>query len=279
MNAIKNAEQKEDFTHLEVEYTGKYALGSKGGELLYFYGIEKNTLEQISTIDGHMGPVTSISFSKNGKYAVSTDFAGGLIFMEISNGNVYKKFIKQITENKPIYDTAMLTGTVGNETVFCGCENGEVHMIDVGNGIEQNSNVFVADEDAIISLDCNSDYLITASSSGNLKYTQICGNKLLDSKKISTFHGEISSVKITKKNCFERIYIAVGLTSGGLFICSYANSEFKVLDKFELGSPVYALKWAQGGFSLSVLHGENEIKVYDLQEDNTFKEVVVNQSN
>lgn len=261
------------YTQLQADFIGKYALGTKGTNTLEFLSIENGRMDKIMDVEGHNGPITSVTFAQNSRYIVTSDFTGYLIFWEIANDNLHKRFEKQITENGPVYDTAILTGIVGNQMVFCACENGLIKLLDINNFIEQSFIDFKADEDAISCVDANQSFLITASFANALKFTEICNNRLMESKTIDNFDDEITSVKITRKNCFEQTFLAVSHATGKLSIYEYTQGEFTVINNFNLKGEIYALDWAQGGFSLSVLYGQNEVKVFEIGETNTFEEV------
>ena len=104
------------------------------------------------------------------------------------------------------------------------------------------------------------------------------GSKLQDSITIYKVNNEPTVIKITRKNCFDKTFIAIGTGDGVVTILErdIDTAEFKVNKVIQLEGPIYSLVWSKGGFSLSVLFSKNEcIKVFEITEEGSFEEVEV----
>ena len=272
MNFDQNIIENIQFTQLKLDFTGKIGIGATKDNLLRFFKVENEKFVNMSELDGHTGVITCIDFVEDGKYAVSADFNGMLIVWIVENGKIYKKFEKQLKQGSPIYDISTLLTPEGF-IIFCGCEKGEIVTVDYANNAIQNTVVCKTGEDALSQIDVNGDFLISSTINNEIMLTPICSNKLLDTNRIFSFKKEISDVKITRKNCFEKFYLAISFFSGDVFIYEWIKDEFREIANFNLDGSVWGLCWAYGGFSLSALYGEeNDVKVFELNEKGVFDE-------
>lgn len=260
----------------EVNFSGKIAVGTTNNGVLKIFKLEKDHIDLLTSLEGHTSPVVNAKFMNN-NYIISIDFTGGLIIWNKENNIYCKKMIKQITDGS-IYDMSILEQVSGNYLVFCASNNGKIIITEFFEINEINSYTIQAHENDIISLDSNAEFLVSIDLDGIVKCTSILGSKLQNSITIYKIDNEPTIIKITRKNCFDKTFIAIG-TGNGMVIILERNTdtvEFKVNKIIQLEGPIYSLVWSKGGFSLSVLFGKNEcIKVFEITEEGLFEEIEV----
>ena len=260
----------------EVNFSGKIAVGTTNNGILKIFKLEKENIDLLTSLEGHTAPVVNAKFMNN-NYIVSIDFTGGLIIWDKENNMYCKKIVKQIIDGS-IYDMSILEQISGNYLVFCASNCGKIIITEFFEINEINSCTIQVHENDIISLDNNTEFLVSVDLDGIVKCTSILGSKLQDSITIYKVNNEPTVIKITRKNCFDKTFIAIGTGDGVVTILErdIDTAEFKVNKVIQLEGPIYSLVWSKGGFSLSVLFSKNEcIKVFEITEEGSFEEVEV----
>lgn len=271
-NTLSTKEEMSKLTTVDVNFLGNMAVGATAEGMLSVFSVDGGDLSLLTILEGHNGPISGVKFTENGKYVISADFSGYLIVWDASNASFSKQYVKQLTQG-PIYDISVSQHINGGYLVCCALDNGSISVTEFYETTENNSSEHQLHDSTITNISSNIDALVTSSSS-QVKYTPLCGTTLQDSQTIYETE-DISALRITRKNCFDKCYVAIGTEGGSLTILEQNGTSFSsVLDE-ELGEEILSLQWSLGGFSLSVVAGDSTLKTYEIAPNGEFEEVAV----
>ncbi|KAL6121030.1 hypothetical protein NUSPORA_02122 [Nucleospora cyclopteri] len=262
----------ENLQSLECNLSGRIAVGASTDSRIKVYTVEKDSFTLASELEGHNGAVTKALFVGTGEIMVSADFTGLLIIWKQEGLSFERRVEKQLL-NGPIYDISVrsLNKGLGNEefVVECACDGGVLKSLKFTNTMEESVEEQKVHEYGISLVDCNSDYSVTAGLDNRAVF--ISGKSQLE---FFSCEEGITALKITRKNCFDKTFVAVGCETGDFLIFEHKAGNMELLHKVSLKKPIFSLQWSKGGFSVSVCYGETgEIKAYEIDETGKFVEV------